>query len=258
MNVNLKLALSSITFALLMGCSDDRDSTLDAGQKAAAPVVKALSEFQAKHGRFPVDLGALISEGYIKSIPKMPSTAGTTGVYQLEYQAAPDGSSYYLRFACDFPDGPGPDELRTRYKLSYEAGWKTSSYPPHFETLVADNFGKRFRESDDSESLGIAIRALIATAKRGRGTNCINLPRRQVIECLGPGDPVDLPKNLGEAKGPVEFYESADKIQRYCFTYMLKDNTPFCYDEPHVVDVLYEIRAGDSGEDNWTVVERCK
>lgn len=256
------IVIPLISAALLVGCAADVKTTLDSGQRLVEPVVEALSAYHQKHGEFPTNLTTLVSDGLLKSVPTLPEKFGTSGVWPLAYQVSPDRSFYYLHFSYDFPDFLAPDELVTRYKISYEPDWGTRSYPPGFQELVAHRVGARFRDKGAADALDIAVAALISTAKRGRSTVCINLSRAFVSDCLGPGVQTSLPDTVSPAKGPTELYASTDGTRRYCFAYMHKDDDKrpqhgYFLKDSHVADIIYRVQT-EAGQDRWSVVEKCR
>lgn len=255
----ISLVCCFIIFLLALGCTADVKQTLNEGQQMVQPVVNALKDYYSKHGVYPKDLDTLVVDKYIKEVPILPKKSGTVGVWQLSYQVSPDKSFYYLHFSYDFPNAIAPPDLFTCYIISYKPEWKIKSYPPIFQTLVAQYVGRRFQETGSPNALKIAIEALIKRRK-GKSGKCINLSRAFVIHCLGKGKKVDLSKMITEPNNLGEVYLTKDKKIKYCFVYMKKDKLPpygYFLRDLHVVSAIYVIQTNKLGQNNWSLIEKC-
>jgi len=150
-----------LTNIQLSGCKSSRRTQLDKGREIAKPVLDALDEFLRTEGRYPTSLDSLIEQQYLPEIPVLTRMRGTLGVEQLEYNVAPDGSFFLLRFGYDFSDGIGPPEFISEYYISDTSAWRSSSNPPSFEGIMSERYGRRFQTERTRALLEITIDTMI-------------------------------------------------------------------------------------------------
>lgn len=242
------------------GCGADIDTTLDNTQRQLEPVVIAIERYQEEHGAYPDSLDLLVEDGFLDSIPEIRDAKGTLGSYPLQYQLSPDGSFYYMTFAYDFPDGIGPAELVTRYYISDQKKWDTSSFPPSFETLVAMKSGSIYLEKRSYDALKIAVEHLIKT------TRGVNVFESLVHKCLGEGEAVELPVELRKSGDVVSVQYTSNDEHEPCYVIvfkkkvmpgMNKDGT-ISDREFEVARAIYSVTRSGDGTADWKTLAECR
>lgn len=127
------------------------------GKQAAAPLIAALERFHRQHGRYPADLDALVSEGIIPAIPRIPWSLDVARE-GFGYDADPSGSFYLLFYSeKDRFEGLGPTSATTYRYPSVYGKWTTDPVPAKIQAL--ELAGRRFVAERSSTRLKSFIAA---------------------------------------------------------------------------------------------------
>lgn len=248
---------------LLTGCGADVQRTLDKVQSKIEPIVTGLESYRDGHETYPDALDSLVDEGLLESIPVLPEVSGTYGSFPLRYQLSPDRSFYCLSFAYDFPNGIGPPEIVTRYYLSDERKWDTASFPPSFQSLVADRAGKTFRETGSYEALKTTVDYLVEA--NSHGTGCVNLFKSNVCDSLGTGEECEIAERH-QSPGDTDClrYSPNDKSKpSFAFAFRKKAmpgmgaGGTISDRDFEVVRAVYAVEYTSVGILDWRIVAEC-
>jgi len=120
-------------------------------QEVAARLIAALERFHERHGRYPADTKAVVSEGILSAVPRVPWNLGLRRE-GFDYSADPSGDFYLLYYSeQDWFGGVGPASVKT---YSYPSAFRKWTRDPIFpENQALELAARRFVEEGSSKRL---------------------------------------------------------------------------------------------------------